>query len=166
MNIREALLAEHSKQQTMRIVNYVGSDRGRFAELMEVFFAGPYRVTQRAAWPMSYCAERQPELIRPYLPKLLDLVERGNVHDAVRRNSMRLLQFVDIPPRLKGRIYSICLDLIADATQPVAVKAFSITTARRIAETEPALMSELRLVVGQQLAHSSIALCKRAREIM
>jgi hypothetical protein len=166
MNIRDALLAEHSKRQTARIVKYIGADKDRFAELMQVFFAGPYRVTQRAAWPMNYCAQRHPELIAPYLGQLLSFAERDDVHDAVRRNVMRLLQYVDLPERLKGRVYSMCLDLIGDISQPVAVKAFAITTARRIAESEPALMKELALIVREQLPHNSIAFAKRAREVL
>lgn len=166
MNIREALLAEHSKRQTARIVRYIGSDRERFAELMRTFFAGPYRVTQRAAWPMNSCAERHPELILPYLAKLLEFAERNDVHDSVRRNAMRLLQYVDVPRRLKARVYSLCLELIGDLSQPVAVKVFAITAARRIAESEPSLMQELSLVVKEQLPHNSIAYAKRAREVI
>lgn len=57
MDIRQALLAEHSKRQTTAIVEYIGDDTDRFAVLMQIFFAGDYRLTQRVAWPMSYCAE-------------------------------------------------------------------------------------------------------------
>jgi hypothetical protein len=62
----------------MAIVEFIGDDARRFAELMKIVFAGEYRLTQRAAWPMNYCAERHPELIRPYLPKLLDCLERDS----------------------------------------------------------------------------------------
>ena len=44
MNIRQALQAEHSKPQTMKIVTYIGADKNRFAELMKIFFAGEYRL--------------------------------------------------------------------------------------------------------------------------
>jgi hypothetical protein len=92
MDIRQALMDEHSKPQTMAIVEFIGDDARRFADLMKIFFAGEYRLTQRSAWPMNYCAERSPELIRPYLPKLLDCLERDDMHDAVKRNILRLLQ--------------------------------------------------------------------------
>ena len=48
MNLREALLKEHSKVQTMRIVEYVGDDKERFAQLMDLFLNDVYRVSQRA----------------------------------------------------------------------------------------------------------------------
>lgn len=150
----------------MAIVDYIGSDPKRFAELMSIFFEGEYRLTQRAAWPMNYCAERYPHLISPYLSRLVGQLERDVVHDAVKRNALRLMQFVDLPSRLKGKTYSICVDLIAEPLQPVAVKVFAVTVAAKIARSSPDLMKELRLVVKEMLPHSSVALQKRAREVI
>ena len=166
MDIRQALMAEHSKQQTMAIVEFIGDDTTRFAELMKLFFAGEYRLTQRAAWPMNYCAERYPALIQPYLPKLLDCLEREDMHDAVKRNVMRLLQYIEIPKRLTGRVYARCVDFIDDSYQPVAVRAFALTVAARIAKSEPDLLNELRLIVSKHLPHATAAFQKRAREIL
>jgi len=166
MDIRQALMDEHSKRQTMAIVEFIGDDAQRFAELMKLFFAGEYRLTQRAAWPMNYCAERRPELIHPYLPKLLDCLERDDVHDAVKRNVVRLLQYIEIPRRLMGKVYALCVDLVNDAYEPVAARAFALTVAARIAKSEPDLMNELRLVVRKHLPHTTAAFQKRAREIL
>lgn len=166
MDIHQALMAEHSKRQTMAIVEYIGDDARRFAELMKCFFAGEYRLTQRAAWPMNFCAERHPKLIQPYLPKLLDCLERDDMHTAVKRNVVRLLQYIEIPKRLTGRVYSHCVDLIDDAYQPVAVRAFALTVAARIAKSEPDLMNELRLIVSKHLPHTTAAFQVRARKIL
>ena len=115
---------------------------------------------------MGYCVERRPELIRPYLPKLLDCLERDDMHNAVKRNVARLLQYVQIPRRLAGKVYSHCVDLVDDAYEPVAVRAFALTAAARIAKSEPHLMNELRLVVRKHLPHTTAAFQKRAREIL
>lgn len=166
MDIRQALLAVHSKQQAVTIVEFIGDDPKRFAELMKLFFGGEYRLTQCAAWPMSYCVERHPELIRPYLPKLLDCLERDDQHDAVKRNVLRLLQYIEIPKRLVGKVYSRCVDLIDDAYQPIAVRAFAMTVAARIAKSEPDLLNELRLIVRKHLPHSTAAFRARAKQIL
>jgi hypothetical protein len=166
MDIRQALMSEHSKRQTMAIVEFIGDDARRFRDLMKLFFAGEYRLTQRAAWPMNYCAERRPELIRPYLPKLLDCLERDDVHDAVKRNVVRLLQYVEIPRGLAGKVYAHCVDLIDDASEPVAVRAFAVTVAARIAKLEPDLMNELRLIVRKHLPHTTAAFQNRAGQIL
>jgi hypothetical protein len=166
MDIRQALVAEHSKRQTMDIVEYVGDDARRFAELMEIFFAGEYRLTQRAAWPMNYCAERHPELILPYLPRLLDCLKRKDMHDAVKRNVVRLLQYIEIPRRLAGKIYARCFDLVDEPDEPVAVRVFALTVAARIAKSEPDLMNELRLLVSKHLPHTTVAFQRRARAVL
>ena len=109
MDIHEALLAEHSKRQTMKIVEFVGDDARKFKDLAEIFLSGDYVPAQRAGWAFNYCAEFHPELVRPYLKKMLDQLERGDVHDAVKRNVFRVLQFVDIPEKLLGRVYAHCI---------------------------------------------------------
>ena len=53
MNLLNEILKEHSKAQILKIVKYVGSDQLRFDELIKLFLNGPYRVTQRAGWPIS-----------------------------------------------------------------------------------------------------------------
>ena len=70
MDLESALREERSKAQCNKIVAYIGSDKKKFAELMKIFFEGEYRVTQRAAWPMSYCVRKHPELITPYFQKV------------------------------------------------------------------------------------------------
>jgi len=159
-------MERRSKRQTMAIVEYIGDDARRFAELMKLFFSGEYRLAQRAAWTMSHCAEQRPELIRPYLPKLLDCLGRDDMHDAVKRNVVRLLQYIEIPRRLMGKVYAQCFDLVDDADEPVAVRAFALTVAARIAKSEPDLMNELRLIVRKHLPHTTAAFQKRAREIL
>src|SRR5215510_365939 len=126
MNIREALRVEHSKRQTMKIVRYVGADATRFRELMTIFLGSEYRPTQRAAWAVNYCAEKHPELVKPYLTRLIGLLEKDGGHDAIRRNVARLLQFVEIPERLRGRAYAACYNLVDDPRQPVAVRVFAM----------------------------------------
>ena len=88
MDILQSLKKEHSKKQTDRIVKFVGADAERFAILIELFFNGGYRITQRAAWPLSYCVREYPELIRPYFKRLLDNLARKDIPVAVIRNML------------------------------------------------------------------------------
>lgn len=100
MDIRQALIKEHSKSQCKKIVDYIGADKKKFAELMNAFFEGEYRITQRAAWPMSYSVTEHPELINPYFEKLLAMLQKPGVHNAVVRNITRLLQDLKIPKNI------------------------------------------------------------------
>ena len=165
MIIREALLEVHSKEQATKIANCVGDDPERFAELMKCLLGPVYRVSQRAAWPVSYCIQRHPHLITPYWGKLAGQLEREDAHVAVRRNVARLLQFVEIPKRYQGRIFDACYNLLADVSQPVAVRCFSTTVAANIARKDPELMNELRLAATAHPEKETAGMRARFRRV-
>lgn len=166
MDIHRALLEVHSKDQAMKITEYVGDDEEKFGELAGIFFAGDFRTMQCAAWPINHCIERNPQLVYPYLERFIDMLPRKDVHNAVRRNMARMLQYVDIPERLQGKVYALCVDRMDDVDEPVAVRVFALTVAARIAEKEPDLLNELKLIVKNHLSHTTAAFHARARRVL
>lgn len=166
MNLRDEILAEHSKQQTKKIVDWVGDDPERFAELMRLFLGDVYRITQRAGWPLSNCVEKHPELIKPYFAKLLKQLERDDVHNAVRRNVVRILQFVEIPKRYAGRVFDVCYSLLDDPAETVAVRCFSMTVAAKVAKDSPELLDELRLIATKYPQVATAGFRSRARRVL
>jgi hypothetical protein len=166
MDLLKLLRSEHSKKQTDRIVAYVGADKERFAQLIELFFRGEYRITQRAAWPLSYCVRHHPQLITPYYRQLLDNLGRKDIHDAVIRNTVRLLQDVSIPKRWHGRVMSICFEFVAAPATPIAVKAFALTILSNLSADYPEIRGELKIIIEEQWEHSTPAFRSRARKIL
>ena len=166
MNIHDALLEVHSKEQATKIADYVGVDAKRFAELMKQLLGPVYRLSQRAAWPVSYCIERHPELVKPYFNVLIKQLERDDAHLAVKRNVARLFQFVDIPKRYQGRVFDACYNLLANPLEPVAVRVFSMTVAAKLAENEPELLNELRLVATKYPQAATAGFRSRARRVL
>jgi hypothetical protein len=166
MDLQKLLVAEHSKKQCDRIVDYIGNDRERFAVLVKLFFNGEYRITQRAAWPLSYCVRRHPGLIQPYFKSLLDNLERKDIHVAVTRNTLRLLQDVTIPKKFHGRVMSICFDLLQSPDTAIAVKAFSLTVLQHLSIEYPDIRQELRLIIEEQWEQASAAFRSRARKVL
>jgi hypothetical protein len=166
MDILQSLQKEHSKKQTDRIVNYVGADKERFGVLIGLFFGGEYRITQRAAWPLSYCVRAHPSLIGPYFKQLLDNLERPDIPVAVVRNTVRLLQDVTIPTKFHGRVMSTCFDFIQSVETPIAVKAFSLTILSHLAADYPDIRGELKLIIEEQWEHSTAAFRSRAKKVL
>jgi hypothetical protein len=166
MDLLKLLREEHSKKQTDRIVSYIGADKNRFAELMKLFLKGEYRITQRAAWPLSYCVRYHPELIGPYFARLLDNLGRKDIHIAVIRNTVRLLQDVTIPKRYHGRVMTVCFDFVQAAETPIAVKAFSLSILSNLSADYPEILPELKLIIDEQWEHATPAFRSRARKIL
>lgn len=165
MNLRNEILKEHSKSQTLKIVKFIGNDEAKFKALMHLFFNDEYRVVQRTAWVVNMCAEAHPSLIKPYLNKMLDYLHMP-VHDAVKRNTVRIFQFVDIPTKLIGKTASICFELLQSKDESVAVKVFSMTVLGRIVQHEPELKNELRLIIEDQFPYSTAGFSARAKKVL
>jgi len=166
MDILHLLKKEHSKKQTDRIVAYIGADKDRFAVLIGLFFAGEYRITQRAAWPLSYCVRAHPDLITPYFKPLLDKLQRKDVPAAVVRNTVRLLQDVTIPKKYQGRVMNTCFDFIQSPETPIAVKAFSLTILSHLSKGYPDIRGELKLIIEEQWEHATPAFRSRAKKVL
>jgi hypothetical protein len=166
MDLRKTLAKEHSKSQTLQIVDYVGVSKERFKQLINIYLAGPYRITQRAAWLLSYCVEHHPELIGPHLKTILDFVEKPETHIAVRRNTVRLLQFIQIPRRFHARVINLCFDYLMNKKEPIAVKVFSMTVLANLCQSSPDMKKELRIAIEDQLPFGSAGFVSRARKVL
>ena len=165
LNIEQEILKEHSKQNIVRLANWVGADKKRFKELMELFLKGEYRVTQLSAWLVSHVADRHPELLDPYLDKMLKRMMEPGVHVAVKRNVLRILQFIEVPPRLYGKVANLCFDFL-ESNEPIAVRVFSMTVLANIALREPDLKKELRLIIEQRMPWEGGAFQSRAKRVI
>jgi hypothetical protein len=165
MDIKKELLKGHSKALTDKIVSFIGADQARFNTLIAIFLEGPYRVTQRAAWPLSYCVRNHPFLISRHYGSVLKILTKPGIHDAVKRNIMRLLQFVEIPTRYQGQVIEHCFHLM-DPKEPVAVRVFAMTVLANLATQYPDLKKELKLLIEDQLPFGSSAYLSRSKKIL
>ena len=166
MNLREEILQEHSKAQCEKIVRWVSDSQKRFDELFELFLSDEYRVTQRAAWPVSYSVINHPGFIKKHFSRLITNLKKAGIHNSVKRNSIRLLQHVNIPGKFQGAVMEICFNYIQSPTEPVAIKAFSLTVLGNLSKQYPEILPELKLIIEEQLPHQTPAFKSRANKIL
>jgi hypothetical protein len=153
MDIRGVLISGHSRALTTSIVRYIGADAKKFKVLTDIFFGGDPRLTQRSAWPMSDIGINEPQLVLPYLAKLLDALDDNEAHPAVPRNILRVLQFVEVPEKHCSRLLDQCFSFIRGGSAPVAVRACAITVASNICNRFPDLRSEFVILLNDISAH-------------
>jgi hypothetical protein len=168
MNLHQEILREHSKANVIKIMDYIGLDEERFAELMQLFLKADYITTQRSSWIVSECAERHHFLIAPYFQDLIDKLHEPNIHGSARRNIVRIWQFVPIPEEFIGEIYDICFRYLS-ANEAIAVVVFSMTVCLNIAKQIPALKPELRFAIEDLLMkyqNGSPAISSRGKKIL
>ncbi len=166
MNFRDELLKEHSRRQTLKVAAYIGEDKKLFKDLMDLFFANEHLVTQRAAAVVNESFTRYPELIQPYLRQLLENLNKTNLHDAVKRNTVRMLQFIVLPKKLQGLAFEMCLKLFVNPAEAIAIKVFAMTVLANICQEEKDLRHELILLIRQQMPYGSTGFCNRGGKIL
>lgn len=166
MDLRNEILKEHSKAQTQKIIDWVGDSQKRFDELVQLFLGDEYRVTQRAGWPLSYIAIEHPKLSKKHLPVFVKLLGNPKLHRAVRRNVVRLLQFVEIPKKLHGEVMNYCFDFIADVNEAAAVKAFSLTILQNLSKKYPEIKPEIKTIIEERWDYETPAFHARARKLL
>ena len=166
MDLRETILAEHSKANCNKVVNWVGKSQQRFDELFGLFLTSDYRINQRAAWPLSYCVINHPEFIRKHFSKLVNNLKKPKLHDAVKRNTLRLLQHIEIPKRFHGQLMDLCFNYILSPTEPVAIKAFSLTVLQNLSKQYPEIKNEVKLVIEERWEHETTAFRTRAKKFL
>jgi hypothetical protein len=151
MNLKEQILKEHSKANSLRIVAWVGSNPARFKELLHLFLHDEYRVVQRAAWAISTIAETHPDLIAPHLGAMINRMEDRGLPSAVSRNVLRILQTAPLPEELHGPLMNSCFRLLEDPKEPIAIRVFAMTVLGRLAKVYPELKVELRAIITNAL---------------
>ncbi len=130
------------------------------------FYTIEYKVVQRAAWPLSYAVIAHPALIKKHFSKLLKNLAKPNLHDAVKRNTIRLLQEIQIPERYQGEVMNICFDYIISPNEKPAVKTFALTVLEGLSKQYPEIKKELKTIIEDRWDFESAAFKARAKKIL
>ena len=162
MDFYEKLALGHSKLFT----NEICAHPKRMDELMQLFIEGPVQITQRAAWSISVIAKKHPKLLLKYYPILIDLLNQPGKHDAINRNILRAFQFVEIPEEYEGNVLDISFILLNSSSEPIAVKAFSMTVIYNLTKKYPDIIPELKASIEALMPNGSAGIKSRGNKIL
>lgn len=132
---------------------------------MQLFFSQDYRTCQRASWIVAHCADQNLDLIAPYLDKMVKNLA-NDINDATKRNTVRILQMVDIPKKLLEDCLNYCFSYLESGIEPIAIKVFSMTVLYNISNNIPEIKNELKILIEDQLPFSSAGFKSRGLKIL
>jgi hypothetical protein len=164
VNLEREILKADFKDQAVFVAKAIGDDEDMFAELMNLFFSSDIKSCQRAAWIVSHIAERNSRQIIPYLDRLVKNMY-NDITDATKRNTVRVLQFVDIPAELWGETIEICFKYLA-GKEAIAIKVFSMTILYNLSLKVPEITKELKVTIEDQLPYGSAGFKSRAKKVL
>ena len=165
MDIFHQLENTHSKENSLKILAYIGTDKVKFDELMDCFFRGTkdYRVPQRAAHVVSLSFDKHPELIKPYIPKLIQFLLKNELKKGLKRNILRIIQHVELPEKDRGALYEKLCESLIRPEEEIAVRAFSMTVLYKLTQFYPELKPELLSTIEYVLDEPSCSPGIRSR---
>jgi hypothetical protein len=168
MNISSTLMADptQSKQRATEVAAYACQNSVHFQELMDCFIATDYRLAQRAAYSVSIAARQRPDLIAPHIGLLVDQLSRTDIHDAVIRNSVRILEAVTIPADLHGKVMDVCFEFIQNRQIAIAIRAFSLTILDNFSKIYPEIKNELGIIIEETMEFEKPAFRARGKKIL
>src|SRR5690554_4424535 len=166
MDLLQELTLEHSRAARDRIVSYIENDADRFGQLFHLFRNGERRIAQRAAWSVSYCVEKFPELIYPYCGEMVDYLRTPGIHDSIKRNILRIFRDINIPVEMEESLLELCFDYLMDKKEAVAIRVFAMKVLANLAEKYPEINNELKILIEDELPYSKPAFVSRGREIL
>lgn len=165
MDIRKALIEDRSKSNIDRISGILIKKPELFDQLVTLTLSREKVVAARASWLFSNVLEKEPKLLNPYLPQVINHLKR-NIDDSVKRNLLRALQFCNIPENHWGELYDIGYKILTTRKNPVAIKVFSMTVLYHIVLKVPELKNELRIAIEDEFPLSSAGFKSRGRKIL
>lgn len=168
MNIREELLRQqiHFKKHAIAITEFAASSDKNFKDLIDCFLSKDKRVAQRAAWSVSWAAEKYPEMVQPYIGVLVDQLKRKDVHNAIIRNSLRILEDVIIPEKFHGEVMDACFQFLQNRETAIAIKAFALTVLFNLSKIYPDIKNELRIIIEENMEYETAAYRSRGKKIL
>ena len=149
----------------LAIVDYIDNSQSRYDTAMQMMLNPDPQVHQKAAWVIQHSSERHPYLIKKHIRKVVLNLFKEDIHDSVKRASLRSLDLIEIPEKYWGETVEICFQLL-QGHDPTGVKMFAMCVLHSIAKKLPELNNELKLVLEEQLPYGTAGFKSRARKIL
>jgi hypothetical protein len=77
-----------------------------------------------------------------------------------------VLEGIDIPKKLHGKVMNVCFQFIENPSTPVAVKAFSLTVLHKLSKYYPEIKQELKVIIEERMETETAAFKTRGKKIL
>lgn len=126
-------------------------------KLIEAIHSNDWREVQVASGKLYERVDKEPLVLKSHTERLINLLEGGKTIAAQKRNIVRILQLIEIPKDLQGRVFNCCQELMMKPTEAIAVRVFSMTVCTNIALENSGLIPEMELCIQEVLREESVS---------
>lgn len=119
----------------------------------------------RATWILDKVHNISPDLVRLYLPQMIELVPSLS-NESKLRQYLKLISLEPLPNNISGDFINYCFEALISTTSAIAIKVYAMQILYNFSLQEPDLQNELVLVIEEQMENGSAGFCSRGRRIL
>ena len=157
-----------SMQEAEWIAASAGENPELFMKLLDYSYSSDKKLAFRASWTLSKVCDKFPELIYPYLPKIVEEMD-GIENESTQRSFLRILSMTDlnkISQKHHGILADHCFRSLNSGFSAIAIKAYSMEIIYRLALIYPELANELATSITMLRGEGSAGVIARGNIIM
>jgi hypothetical protein len=133
--------------------------------LMDIAINSSHPKSWRAAWMANKIHDIKPDLIVPYLEKMIIQLKK-ETSTSKKREFLKLISLHSLPKKHHSFLMEYCLNCFMSAAVPVAVRVHSMQVLYHISESEPDFRPELLAVIEHETElHSTAGIRSRAKRL-
>jgi hypothetical protein len=139
-----------------------------FIKLYEYSHSPDKRLAFRASWTLSKVCDKFPELIYPYLPKIVEFLNKIE-NESTLRSFLRIISLSDlgkINSRQHGLLADYCFSALNSGFSAIAVKAYSMDILYSLSLIYPELANELAASIRIVMEDGSAGITARGSIII
>jgi len=121
--------------------------------------------TWRATWLMDKVYDEAPELIRPYIPHMIELIPNLECQSK-QRQLLKLISNEPLPKTISGDFINRCFDLLIANATPVAVRVYAMQILFNFSQQEPDIKNELSLIIEEHMNEGTPGFKSRGKLIL
>ncbi|MGZ2371489.1 hypothetical protein ACXR6G_17045 [Ancylomarina sp. YFZ004] len=129
------------------------------------FATGSHEKSWRATWLMDKVYDEAPELVRPYIPQMIQLIPNLECQSK-QRQFLKLISAEPLPKTISGDFINSCFDLLISNATPVAVRVYAMQILFNFSQQEPDIKNELALVIEESMSDGSAGFKSRGKRIL
>jgi 8-oxo-dGTP diphosphatase len=139
-----------------------------FLKLMEFSYSSDTKLAFRSSWIITKVCDQVPEIIYPYLPQLVEDLNRID-NESTLRSFLRIISLSDLGKlgrKQHGLLTDFCFGSLNSGFTAVAVKVYSMEILYTLTLTYPELANELSTSIRILMEDGSGAIIARGRMIL
>ncbi|MDM8161623.1 hypothetical protein QUH73_17540 [Labilibaculum sp. K2S] len=164
MELKKLLDPFPVKEEARLVARSIAENPTYINELWDICISNE-KHSWRATWILDKIYDIAPDLVRLYLPQMIDLVP-SLTNESKLRQYLKLISLEPLPSNISGDFINYCFDVLISSTSAIAIKVYAMQILYNFSLQEPDIQNELALVIEEQMENGSAGYCSRARRIL